>query len=150
MDARKKLDVNYRRMLLAILNKSWKQYTSKNQLFSHLPPISKIIQVRGTRHVGHYWRSKDELISDVHLWTPTHGRVRVGRLARIYLHLLCADTWFNLENLSRAMDERNGWRERERERERERNPCFPRDLMMMMTNNLKRYSTLPKLEEILV
>ena len=28
------------------------------------------IQVRRTWHVGHYWRSRDELISDVLLWTP--------------------------------------------------------------------------------
>ena len=38
-----------------------------------LPPITKTIQVRGTRHAGHCWRSRDELISDVLLWTPTHG-----------------------------------------------------------------------------
>ena len=35
-----------------------------------LPPITKTIQVRRARHVGHCWRSRDELISDVFLWTP--------------------------------------------------------------------------------
>ena len=40
------------------------------QLYGHLPPITKTIQVRRTRHAGHCWRSKDELISDVLLWTP--------------------------------------------------------------------------------
>ena len=34
------------------------------------PPSTKTIQVRRTRHAGHCWRSKDELISDVLLWTP--------------------------------------------------------------------------------
>ena len=64
----KKLDGNYSRMLRAILNKSWKQHPTKHQRYSHLPSITKTIQVRRTRHAGHYWRSRNELISDVLLW----------------------------------------------------------------------------------
>ena len=79
----------------------------------HLP--SKTIQVRRTRHAGHRWRSKDELIRDVLLWTTSHGRVKVGRLARTYLQQLCADTGCCLEDLPGVMDDRNGWRERVRE-----------------------------------
>ena len=66
----KKLDGNYTRMLRAILNKSWRQHPTRHQLYGHLPPITKTIQVRRTRHAGHCWRSRDELISDVLLWTP--------------------------------------------------------------------------------
>ena len=66
----KKLDSNYTRMLQAILNKSWWQHPTKHQLYGHLPPITKTIQVRWTRHAGHCWRSRDELISDVLLWIP--------------------------------------------------------------------------------
>ena len=76
----KKLDGNYKRMLRAILNKSWRQL-----LYGHLPPITKTIQVRQTRHAGHCWISKDELISDVLLWTPSHGRVKARRPARTYI-----------------------------------------------------------------
>ena len=36
----KKLDVNYTGILRVALNKSCKQHTTKQQLFSHLPPIS--------------------------------------------------------------------------------------------------------------
>ena len=61
----KKLDGNYTRTLRAILNKSWQQHHTRHQLYGHLPPITKTIQVRRTRHAGHCWRSKDELISDV-------------------------------------------------------------------------------------
>ena len=67
----KKLDGNYTRMLRAILNKSWRQHPTRHQLYGHLPPITKTIQVRRTRHARHGWRSRDELISDVLLWTPT-------------------------------------------------------------------------------
>ena len=66
----KNLDGNYTRMLRAILNKSWWQQPTKLQLYDHLAPIMKTIQVRRTRHAGHCWRSRDELISDVLLWTP--------------------------------------------------------------------------------
>ena len=72
----KKLDGNYTRMLRAILNKSWRQHPTRHQLYGHLPPITKTIQVRWTRHAGHCWRSRDELIRDVLLWTPTHGRAK--------------------------------------------------------------------------
>ena len=66
----KKLDGNYTRMLRAILNNSWRQPPTRHQLYGHLPPITKTIQVRRTWHAGHCWRSRDKLISDVLLWTP--------------------------------------------------------------------------------
>ena len=72
----KKLDGNYTRMLRAILNKSSRQYPIRHQLYGHLLPITKTIQVRRARHAGHCWRSRDELISDVLLWTPAHGRAK--------------------------------------------------------------------------
>ena len=80
---KKKLDGNYTRMLRAILNKSWRQHPTRHQLYGHLPPITKTIQARRTRHAGHCWRSKDELISDVLLWTPAYGQAKAGRPARI-------------------------------------------------------------------
>ena len=67
----KTLDGNYTRMLRAILNKSWRQHSSKHQLYGHQPPITKTIQVRRTRHAGHCWRCRDVLRSDVLLWTLT-------------------------------------------------------------------------------
>ena len=51
------------------MNKSWRQHPTRHQLYGQLPPVTKTIQVRRTRHAGH-WRSRDELISDVLLWTP--------------------------------------------------------------------------------
>ena len=66
----KKKDGNYTRMLRVILNKSWRQHPTRHQLYGHLPPITKTIQVRRTRHAGHCLRSRDELISDVLLGTP--------------------------------------------------------------------------------
>ena len=109
---KKKLDGNYIRMLRAILNKSWRHHSKKQHLYSHIPAITKTIQVRRTRHAEQNWRSKDELISDVLLRTPSHGRVNVGRPARTYLQQLCTDTGCSLEEMPGAMDDREGWREK--------------------------------------
>ena len=111
----KKLDGNYTRMLRAILNKSWQQHPTRHPLYGHLPPITKTIQVRRTRHAGHYWRSRDELISDVLLWTPTYGRAKAGRPARTYIQQLYEDTGCSLEDLREAMNDRGKWRERVRD-----------------------------------
>ena len=109
---KKKLDGNYTRMLRAILNKSWWQHPTKHQLYGHLPPITKTIQVRWTRHAGHCWRSRDELISDVLLWTPTYGRAKAGRPAQTYIQQLCEDTGCSPEDLLEVMNDREKWRER--------------------------------------
>ena len=111
----KKLDGNYTRMLRAILNKSWQQHPTRHRLYGHLPPITKTIQVRRTRHAGHCWRSRDELIRDVLLWIPTHGRAKAGRPARTYIQQLCEDTGCCPEDLPRAMNDREEWRERVRD-----------------------------------
>ena len=78
----KKLDGNYSRMLRAVLNESCRQNPTKQRLYGHTPPITKVILVRRTRYAGHCWRSKDELISDILRWTPSHGRAKAGRPAR--------------------------------------------------------------------
>ena len=97
----KKLDGNYTRILRAILNKSRWQHSTKHQLYGHLPPITKTIQVRRTRHAGHCWRSKDEPSSDVLLWTPAYGQAKAGRPAQTYMQQLCEDTGCNPEDLQK-------------------------------------------------
>ena len=111
----KKLDGNYTRMLWPILNKSLKQHATKLHLYGYLPPITKTIQIRRTRHARHCWRSREELISNVLLWTPLHGRAKVGWPARTYIKKLYARTGCSLEDLSEAMDDREGWREKVRD-----------------------------------
>ena len=115
--------------LRAILNKSWRQHPTRHQLYGHLPPITKTIQVRRTRHAGHCWRSRDELIRDALLWTPTHGRAKAGRPARTYIQQLCEDTGCCPEDLPRAVNDREEWRERVRDIR-----CYQRDMLMMMIN----------------
>ena len=80
-----------------------------------LPPITKTIRVRRTRHAGHCWRSRDEFISDVLLWTPTYGRAKAGRPANTYIQQLCEDTGCSPEDLPEVMNNREKWQERARD-----------------------------------
>ena len=111
----KKLDGNYTRMLWAVLNKSWRQHPTTYQLYGHLPPTRKTIQVRRTRHARHCWRIRDELISDVLLWTPAYSRAKAGRPAWTYIQQLCEDTGCSPEDLSEEMNVREKWQERVRD-----------------------------------
>ena len=105
----KKLDGNYTRMLRAIFNKSWRQHPTKQQLYGHLPPVTKTIQVRRTRHAGHCCRSRDELMSDVLIWTLSHGRAKAGRPAQTYIQQLCEDTRCSPGDLLEVMNDREKW-----------------------------------------
>ena len=101
-------------MLWAILNKSWRQHLTKQQLYGHLPPILKAIKIRQTRHVGHCWKSNVTLISDVFLWTPSHSQAKAGWPAWTYIQQLWVDMECSLEDRPEVMDDREGWRERVR------------------------------------
>ena len=124
----KKLDGNYTRMLQAILNKSWRQHPTRHQLYGHLPPITKTIKVRWTRHAGHCWRSRDELITDVLLWNPHIWPSKSRSFASLtfiicftyirtndYIQQLCEDMGCSPEDLPEAMNGREKWRERVRD-----------------------------------
>ena len=104
----KKLDGNYTRMLRVILNKSWRQHPKAT-------PVRPPSKIRRTRHAGYCWRSRDGLISDVLLWTPSPSRAKAGWPARTYTQQLCADTGCTPEDLLEAIDDGEGWWERVRD-----------------------------------
>ena len=119
----KKLDENCKRMLWTMLSKSKNQHPTKQQLYSHLPPISKTIYIRQKRHVKQCWRSKDKLISDILLWSPPHGCASVRQLIRTYLQQFCMDTGCSLEDLPEVMDDRD--------------KCFGGESLFLQTVNTK-------------
>ena len=106
------LDGNCTRMLPAILNKSWKEVSTKQLLYTNLFLISKTTRLSRTRLVGHYKRSKGEFISDVLRWNHSYGRTGVGRTTRTYLQKLWADAGCCLEDRPATMADRDEWRER--------------------------------------
>ena len=94
---------------------SWKQHFTKQQLNGHLPPITKTIKIRWTGYVGECWRSREKLISDVLLWTSSHGWTKAGWPAQTYIQKLCVDMGGRPEDLPEAMDYKEGWWERVRD-----------------------------------
>ena len=46
---------------------------------------------------------------------PTYGRAKAGRPARTYIQQLCEDTGCSPEDLPKAMNDREKWRERVRD-----------------------------------
>ena len=97
--------------ILSVLVSGWGSTPQSSSCTTTLPPITKNIQVRLTRYTGHCCRSRNELISDIFLWTPSHGRAKAGRPARIYIQQVCVDKGFSLEDLLESMDDREGWLE---------------------------------------
>ena len=102
-------------IMRAILNRSWRQHPTKQQLYGYLSLITKTIEIRRTRQTGHSWRSRDELISDVLPWTSSHGRAKAGWPAQTYIQQLCEDTECSPEDLPEAMNNRERCRERVRD-----------------------------------
>ena len=78
----KKLDGCYTRLLRAATNVSWRQRLTNKVLYGDLPSVSQTVQQRRLRFAGHCYRAKQECVSSVILWEPTHGKRSVGRPAK--------------------------------------------------------------------
>ena len=118
----KKLDGKYSIIILcAVLNKPWKQHPMKSQLYGHLSLISQTIQVRRTRDGEAMDGGREARKSMLSVWLEKkQGQIHKPR-SLMYLwtcqcwhtsknlHQLCKETRCSLEDLSEAMDDRDGW-----------------------------------------
>lgn len=107
---KQKIDGVYTRMLRSILNINWKSHTTNKELYGDLPRVSQTIQERRLQFSGHCMRSKSEVISDVLLWEPSHGKRSRGRPAKTYIDQLVEDTGLEREDLQKAMEDRTTWK----------------------------------------
>ncbi|XP_071958788.1 uncharacterized protein [Antedon mediterranea] len=105
------LNGTYTRMLRAVLNVSWQEHLSNAQLYGNLRKITDVIKERRVRFVGHSFRNKSELISELMLWMPSHGTRRPGRPPKSFIDQLVADSGHTIEELPGAMMNRDGWKE---------------------------------------
>ena len=86
-------------------------------LKSQLNPVGHSVRTRYVRDIFTDWRgarafSTTAPVRNITLWTLTHGHINVGRLADIYMHLLCVDITYSQEDLPRKIADRDGWWER--------------------------------------
>ena len=108
----KKLDSNCTRMLSVILNKSWKQHPSKQQLYGYLPPISKTIQIKQTRHCALLAKSTAGGVRTNSEVTFSNRHAGDSWPIRTYQQQLYMDTKCSLEDLLEVMDDSDEWQER--------------------------------------
>ena len=104
----KKLDGNYTRMLRVTLNKSWRQHPTRHHLYGHLPPITKTIQVRRTRHAGHCWRSRVRTHKRCTLMDPNTWPCK----SRDDQHEHTFSSYVRIRDVVLKMNDREEWRER--------------------------------------
>ena len=101
----------YTRLLRCALNIDWRDHITNEVLYGDLPPLSTKLRSRRLQFAGHCFRAKDEAVSKVILWTPTHGQKSRGRPATTYVDLLTSDTGLRVEELETSMMERCVWRD---------------------------------------
>ena len=99
-------------MLRAVLNIHWSTHPTKERLYGDLAQITSVIKERRTRLAGHCYRSKNEVISDLILWSPKHGKRKVGRPNKTFVRQLTDDVNCELEDLPKLMEDRTLWKDR--------------------------------------
>jgi hypothetical protein len=106
----KQLNGCYTRLLRTAHNVHWSRHMTNQELYSGLPKISDKIRKRRLRFAGHCYRSKQESVSKLVLWTPKHGRRKPGRPALTYIDTLNRDTGLPPDDIKTAMQDRSVWR----------------------------------------
>ena len=78
----RRMDGCYTRMLRMVLNISWKEKLTNQELYQDLPKVSDIVRERRLRLAGHCVRHDDEIAHHLVLWEPTKGTRNRGRRAK--------------------------------------------------------------------
>ena len=106
----KRLDRAYTKMLRVVKNVTWQKRIANEVLYAGLPRISTTIRKRRLTFSDHCWRSENEVVSDLVLWEPKHGKRGVGGQVCTFVDLLQADTEVPRDCLLAVMGERVLWR----------------------------------------
>ena len=107
---------------LGLLQNTWEKANDVmccfEQILEAAPYKTAAVQLLISYLANHPWnaeyccRSKDKLISNILLWTPTYGHTSINWPAKTYIHRFCVDTGYHLENLPKAMANRDRWCEK--------------------------------------
>ncbi|KAI8498174.1 hypothetical protein Bbelb_241180 [Branchiostoma belcheri] len=105
----KQLNGCYTRLLRTALNIHWSQHVTNRDLYADLPRFSGKIRSRRLRFAGHCHRSREEIVAELVLWTPKHGRRKAGRQAATYIDCLRRVTGLEVDYLGQVMEDRECW-----------------------------------------
>jgi hypothetical protein len=65
---------------------------TNKELYGELSSINSVLQERRLKFIGHMWRRKEEIVSQMLLWEPKQGPRKMRRPARTYVDQLREDT----------------------------------------------------------
>ena len=92
-------------MLRAVSKKSCRQHTKIISSTTTCLPFHNLSKLDKQDVLGNAEKSKDTLTFNVLLWIPTCGNTIVSRPVEIYVHQLCVDIRYHLENFISAVIE---------------------------------------------
>ena len=108
----KRINGCYTRMLRMILNISWKQKLTNDQLYQELPRVANKIADRRMKLAGHCIRHPELSASSLVLWQPTKGAANRGKPALTYIDNLYRDLDVEkVDEIRSAMNNRGQWRD---------------------------------------
>ena len=109
----KKIDGLYTKLLRRVLNFSWRDHVSNNNLYGDLPSLSSTIRQRRLRFAGHCSRATNQPVTDLLFWTPSTGKRGRGAGIRTFPKSLLADTSSSSDGeIQVLMADRHLWRRR--------------------------------------
>lgn len=106
----RKINGTYTRLLRHVLNVSWRQHLTNRELYGNLPKLTDTICHRRVMFSGHCYRSSNEVVHQLLLWEPAHGKRSRGRPAKTYIEQLEEDTGIPREGIGRNMKDREQWK----------------------------------------
>merc|ERR1711867_237609 len=107
----KQIDGCYTRMLRLAMNVNWKDHVTNEELYGDLPSVTRKIQQRRLRLVGHCARQPEEVANRLVLWEPLEGTRNKGRQKTTFIDNLLRDTGMaNASELRTLMKDRDVWR----------------------------------------
>ena len=108
----KQIDGTYKKLLLMVLNISWKNHTTNTHLYQDLPNVTAKIKQR-MMLAGHCFKNPEKVAHKLVFCQSTKGKRNRGRRKMTYVDVLLKDTETeSINELSRIMKDRENWRKR--------------------------------------
>ena len=104
----RRLDGCYTRLLMRVLNLSWRNHPTLEIIYRDLPRVSTLVCKRRVQFAGHCARASDELVSSFVLWRHPSSKNRSRKLT--FPDRIKRDTEIPEENLLGAMQDREYWK----------------------------------------
>ena len=104
----RRLDGCYTRLLMRVLNLSWRNHPTLEIIYRDLPRVSTLVRKRRVQFAGHCARASDELVSSFVLWRHPSSKNRSRKLT--FPDRIKRDTEIPEENLLGAMQDREYWK----------------------------------------